>query len=98
MPDRYLANRTSEFMKNSEVYFNRQRYPISLGKPIFPRPQATNLLLGNMNMDRTLETHGAKDVTRCLHRADSQNIVLTGYGCAFQPAFCDIAGDRGCAR
>ena len=72
--------------------------PHIVRKPIFLHLQAAYRLLGNMNMERTLETHSAKDVTRCLHRADRQHIILSGHGRAFQPALYDVASDTGRAR
>ena len=60
--------------------------------------QAADLLLGNMDMERTLETHGAKDVTRCLDGARIQHGVLPSHRCAFQPALRDLTSDRGGAR
>ena len=68
--DRYLANETSEFFKNSEVYLIIQCYPLSFVKPIFPHPQPADLLLGDMNMEHTLVTHSALGVIRCLQGAD----------------------------
>jgi hypothetical protein len=93
--DRYLANKTSEFLKNSEVYLIIRCYPVSFAKPTFPHPQAADLLLGNTNMECTLETHSALGVIRCLQGADGQHSVLPGYGRAFQPAFRNLACDSG---
>ena len=95
---RYLTTKTSEFLENSEVYSSIRCYLVSFAKPIFPHPQAVDLLLGDMNMERTLETHGAKGVTRCADGADGKHIVLPGHGRAFQPALRNVSSDSGCAR
>ena len=67
-------------------------------KPIFSHPRAADLLLGGMNMERTLETHSAICVLRCLDGADSQLVEFPGNGRAFQPTFRDVASDSSRAR
>lgn len=94
----YLANKTSEFLKNSEVYLIIWCYLVSFAKPIIPHPQAADLLFGDMNMQSTLETYGAIRVIRCIQRADGQHVVLPSHGRAFQPALYDGTSDGGGAR
>ena len=96
--DKYLVNKTSEFFKSSEVYLIILCYALLFAQPISLHLQAADPLLGDMDMERTLETHGAIDVIRCLHGADGQHVVLPGHGCASQPALGDAASDSGCAR
>ena len=73
---------------------NHTLLPRVVGQANHPAP---DLLLGDVDMERTLETQGAIGVIRCIKRADSQHGVLPGHGRAFEPAIRNAACDRGSA-
>ena len=98
MPIDIWQTRPPSSSRTSEVYLMIWSYPVSFVKPIFPHLQVADLLLGEMNMQRTLVTHSTFGVIRCLQRADGHYGVLPSHGGAFQPALCDITSDRSRAR
>jgi hypothetical protein len=84
----YIYYSTHDALRNRFKVFARIARQANI-----PASSGPELLLGDMNMEHTLETHGSIGVIPCLDGTDGQHVVLAGHGRAFQPALRYLAGD-----